>query len=108
MQEGGDGDMYDGYVTHICDGVTAGFKYFDMKDVTGIRIWTRGYYDGTVEVRNTLDGPVKGRIEGHGSNVWTAHKCSFEPQSGVLALYLTYRGEGTFSLRSFELLHGKE
>ncbi len=105
VQEGGDGDMKEGYIAHFGNGVTAGFKYFDMKEATGLRIFTRGYYHGTIEVRTAWDGPVIGTIEGYGSNIWTAHECSFASQSGVNALYLSYRGEGAFSLRSFELLH---
>ena len=107
VQEGGDNDRVNGYITHIRDGVTAGFKYFAMEKASGLRVWTKGYYHGKIEIRTEWNGPVIGVIEGDGSNIWTAHSCGFEPLTGTFALYLTYRGEGRFSLRSFEILHGE-
>ena len=105
VQDGADDDRVDGYITKIRDGVTAAFKYFAMENAVGVRIWTKGYYHGKLEVRTTSGGPVIGVIEGDGSNIWTEHSCRFDAVSGTYPLYLTYRGEGSFSLRSFEILH---
>ena len=105
VQDGADDDRVDGYITKIRDGVTAAFKYFAMENAVGVRIWSKGYYHGKLEVRTTSGGPVIGVIEGDGSNIWTEHSCRFDAVSGTYPLYLTYRGEGSFSLRSFEILH---
>ena len=116
VQEGGDGDQNDGYIKGIVDGTTVGFKYFDMKKVAGLRIKTRAYFDGEFEVRTALDGAPKGdskdtagavlgHIKANGSNIWTAHECSFPETSGANALYLVYKGTGNCSLKSIELLH---
>ena len=105
VQEGGDGDQNNGYIKGIVDGTTIGFKYFDFKNVTGLKIRTRAYFNGSFEVRTSLDGEVLGKIDGIGSNIWENFECHFPAVSGVHALYLRYVGSGTPSLLSIELLH---
>ncbi len=118
VQEGGDGDEYDGYIKAITDGTTIGFKYFDVKDATGLRIKTRAYFHGEFEVRTCPDesacgkslggeSKVLGLIKADGSNIWTAHECRFNAPftNDKCALYLVYRGTGNCSLSSIEFLH---
>ena len=106
VQEGADGDANPGYIKAIVDGTTIGFKYFDVKGATGLRIKTRAYFDGDFEVRTSLDGEVLGKIHGVNSNMWESNECTFDaPLTGVHALYLTYCGTGTASLKSIEFLH---
>lgn len=104
MQDGRDGDEEPGYIANIMDSATIGFKYFDMKDVTGIRITVRGYADGVFEVKNVWDGEVLARIKVEYANVWETYEEKLFMPDGVQALYLTYRGNGNASLLSFELL----
>lgn len=118
VQEGGDEARNDGYIKGIVDGTTVGFKYFELEGVKGLRIMTRAYFDGEFEVRTALSGDavlardavlgrnaVLGRIKANGSNIWTAHECSFAETSGVSALYLVYHGTGSCSLKSIEFIH---
>ncbi|MBP5553726.1 MAG: family 43 glycosylhydrolase [Lachnospiraceae bacterium] len=106
VQEGKDNDKYEGYIKAIVDSTTIGFKYFDMKDVTGLKIKTRAYFDGDFEVKTSIDGEVLGKIHGNNSNEWQEGFCTFSKKvSGVLPLYLTYKGGGGASLKSIELLH---
>lgn len=106
VQEGIENDYGYSYIKAIVDGTTVGFKYFDMKDVTGLKIKTRAYYHGKFEIRTAYDGVVIGEIKGDGSNIWVEGSCTFKDKvSGVLPLYLTYVGGGTPSLKSVELLH---
>ncbi len=117
VQEGGDGEMNDGYIKGITDGIIIGFKYFDMKKATGLRIKTRAYFIGEFEVRtlhraqkifgSSDEENISGRIKAIGSNIWTAHECSFDsPLSDpCCALYLIYRGTGSCSLKSVEFIH---
>ncbi len=106
VQEGGDGDQNNGYIRSIVNGTTIGFKYFDVKEATGLRIKTRAYYNGKFEVRTSLDGEVLGTISGQGSNIWESFECKFnEKLSGTHALYLRYTGTGNCSLASIEFLH---
>ncbi len=105
VQLGGDGDHNEGYIKKLTEGATAGFKYFDLKAATGLRIKTRGYFDGVAEVRTSFDGPVLGEIKIVNSNVWTPGDCHFGPLTGRYALYVTFKGRGTCSFKSFEFLH---
>ena len=77
-----------------------------MKDVTGLKIKTRAYFDGDFEVRTSIDGELLGKIHGNNSNEWQEGTCTFDKKvSGVLPLYLTYTGGGAASLKSIEFLH---
>ena len=104
-QEGGSLRRGKGYISHLGNSACAGFRYFCMEDVTGVRIKTRGYFRGTAEVRLKWDGEVIGEIPVGHSNEWKAGECRFPEISGVHALYLSFKGEGETNLQSFELLH---
>lgn len=103
MQDGRDGDEEPGYIANIQDSATAGFKYFSCENVTGISITTRGYADGIFEVRTKWDGQVLATIPIRYSNVWETYTSKINIPDGKQAVYLTYRGNGTASLLSFEL-----
>ncbi len=106
VQEGADGDANEGYIKGIVDSTTIGFKYFDVKEATGLRIKTRAYFHGTFEVKTSLDGEAIGTITADGSNIWEPHECEFSTRlTGVHALYLVYSGTGNCSLRSIEFLN---
>ncbi len=103
-QEGRDGDEELGYIANITDSTTAGFKYFDCKDVSEIAITVRGYAGGEFEVKTAWDGEVLATIKVRYSNVWERYSTPIQIPDGVHALYFTYRGQGTASLKSFELI----
>ena len=105
-QEGGDAGRGCAYLSHFGNGAAAGFKYFLMEGVNGVRVRTRGYFRGVMEVRLSWDGEVIGKIPIDHSNTWKDRACHFPEVSGVHALFLTMRGEGETNLLSFELLHG--
>ena len=98
----------DGYLAHMRSGACAGFKYFRMEEVCGVRVETRGYFRGVIEIRTAWDGEILGSIPVEHSNIWQASECAFPPVSGTHALYLTCRGEGEMSIHTFELLHKKQ
>lgn len=103
MQDGRDGDEEPGYIGNMQDTATAGFKYFDCKNVAKIAVKTRGYADGCFEVRTAWDGPLLAKIPIQSSNVWEEHSAPVEIADGTQAVYLTYRGGGNASLLSFSL-----
>ena len=107
MQDGRDGDEEQGYIANIQDTATAGFKYFECHNVTSMSIQTRGYCDGIFEIRTKWDGEVLGRIQVGFSNVWETFSTQIAIPDGVQAIYLTYRGSGNASLRSFTLYENK-
>ncbi len=106
MQDGRDGDENPGYVGNMKDSATAGFKYFDCKNVTAIAIKTRGYAEGCFEVRTRWDGEVLAKIPVQSTNVWEEFSAPLALEDGVHAIYLTYRGSGNASLLAFSLVVG--
>ncbi len=105
VQEGGDDCCAPGHIKDIVDSTTIGFKYFDLKNVTGLRIKTRGYFKGDFEVRTSLKDEPLGKIFVDFTNPWVIGECHFPAISGTNALYLTFKGDGTGSLKSIEFLH---
>lgn len=103
MQDGRDGDEEPGFISNIQNSATAGFKYFNCKNVTEIAIKTRGYANGFFEVRTKWDGEVLGQIKIQSSNVWEEYRTSVRIPDGKQAIYLTYKGDGNASLLSFSL-----
>ena len=105
VQDGKDGDHDMAYIRQITPDTHIGYKYFDMKDVKGINIWTRGYFNGTCQVKTSIDGEVLGEIQISSSNIWTKGTCEFDKLSGVNALYFAFKGSGSCSFKSFEFIH---
>ncbi len=103
IQDGRDGDEETGYIANIKDTATAGFKYFDCMGIEAIRVTTRGYAGGKIEVRTAIDGEVLAVLPIPFSNVWETMEAPIRLGGGVHAIFLTYRGGGNASLKSFEL-----
>lgn len=106
-QDGKDGDEEIGYIANMKDSATAGFKYFECKQITSIRIKTRGYARGKMEVRTTWDGEVIGTIPIDFSNAWKDNSRDINIPDGVQALYFTYKGQGSVQFGSFALICSK-
>lgn len=100
-QDGRDDDKEPAFIARMGNSVTAGFKYFDCKGVTGISITYRGYCHGKFVVRSKWDGDVLCEIPVASSNVWKKEsaKCAFP--DGVQAVYITYEGNDAPSLKCF-------
>ncbi len=104
IMDGRDGDEELGYVYNVKKGDTIGFKYFDCKGITKVRVITRGYSYGYFEVRTKWDGEVLGTIKIESSNFWEAHEADIAIPDGVNALYFTFCDGGSCSFKSFELI----
>lgn len=102
-QDGKDGDEEIGYITNMQDTATAGFKYFDCKDIKTIKIKVRGYCSGVFEVKTSWNGKALARIPVKFTNVWTEYSSDIIISDGIQALYFTYTGNGRASLASFTL-----
>ena len=103
-QDGRDGDEEPGYIANMTDGATCGFKYFDFKGIRKISLRVRGYCRGAFEVKTAWDGPVLGKVDVRSSTIWLDHEAEVAIPDGVHALYLTYRGPGSATLLSFNLM----
>ena len=103
-QDGRDGDEEPGYIAGMCEGCTAGFKFFDCKGVHRVSVTVRGYaFGGSIEVRTKWDGEVLAVISIDSSNVWETYSAEADIPDGINAVYLTYRGGGSAMLKSFTL-----
>lgn len=103
MQDGRDGDEELGYIANMKDSASAGFKYFDCNHITKISIKVRGYADGVFEIRNTYNGDVLSSLKVRNSNVWEEYTAPINMPDGKQAIYISYRGNGNPSLKSFTL-----
>lgn len=102
-QDGRDGDEEIGYIANMKDSATAGFKYFDCKDIKKVRIKVRGYASGAFEVKTSWNGEVLGRIPIGYNNIWTEYAADIAIPDGIQALYFTYTGHGSAHFGSFTL-----
>jgi arabinoxylan arabinofuranohydrolase len=102
-QDGRDGDVETGYIANMCDGATAGFKYFEFRNLTHITIKTRGYASGYFEVKASWNGKVLAKIPVAFTNIWTENGTDIIFPDGISALYFTFKGDGSVSFQSFTL-----
>jgi hypothetical protein len=102
-QDGRDGDEETGFVTNILDSSGVGFKYFDCKGITKVKVKTRGYNPGGFEVKTSWDGGVLGNIPVEGTNIWKEFSADITIPDGINAIYLIYKGAGAATLGSFSL-----
>ena len=103
-QDGGDHGAKENFIANWKPGATAGFKYFDMKGVTAVRVTMRGYAHGTVEVRTEPFGPVVGSGTIHTDNRWKDFVIPVTIEDGIRGLYFTYRGNNAPSFKEFEII----
>jgi len=103
-QDGKDGDEEIGYVTDIKDACGVGFKYFDFKGITKIKIKTRGYNNGVFEVKTSWNGIALGCIPVKSTNLWEEFSADITIPDGIHALYFVYKGTGTATLGAFTLV----
>lgn len=107
-QEGRDGEQCEGFIFNMRDGATAGFKYFNCKNVSGIGAKVRGGRGGCLEVRTAWDGECIGEIPVVRTNNWHYCEAPIQIPDGVRALYFTYRGNGDIDFAAFKLIAGEQ
>ena len=100
IEEGGKGI---GYIANMRNSATAGFRYFDCRGVRKIRVRTKGYASGRMEVRTAWDGEAIGAVPVRGGNVWRDTEAEIPVPDGVQSLYFTFAGQGHLQFAGFEL-----
>ncbi|MDR2542283.1 MAG: family 43 glycosylhydrolase [Treponema sp.] len=102
-QDGNDGDETSGFVTNILNNSGIGFKYFNCKGITKIKIKTRNSGKGMFEVKIHWDGDSLGSIKIDNSDTWEENSSCLSIPDGIHALYFLYKGTGIAELASFTL-----
>jgi len=92
-----------GFVTNILDNCGVGFKYFNCKGVSTIKVKIRGYSRGYFEVRTKWDGEPLGKIDIASSNIWKYYSSEIKIPDGTQAIYFVYKGTGNATMGSFML-----
>ena len=107
-QDGGDReDDPNQYIANLRDGAWAGFKYFDIRESSRIKLCVRGNAEGEMLVRNERDGEIRAAVPIHPSADWQEESGEFPIEPGVHALYFTYRGSGSMDWKWFEFCEEK-
>jgi len=105
-QEGEDReDNPNQYIANITDGATAGFKYFNIEDVSQISVKVRGIGNGELHVSTTIGGEQVARISisSGEEGEWLMYTAPMQISDGVNAVYFTYQGDGAIDLYSFTI-----
>ena len=103
IQNGGDSNEVDGYISNITNSTTIGFKYFECNNIKNISIKVRGYAQGKFWIHSKIDGELLGEVEIKYSNVWEKFTCNLNFPDGIQSIYFTYVGNGTAQFLSFIL-----
>ena len=102
-QDGKDGDEEPGYIANFTDGVTAGFKYIDLKGNKKVSIITRGYGNGTFEFATEIGEKPVASLKVSNTNFWEVTSAEASFPEGTFPVYVTYRGDNAPSLLGFIL-----
>ena len=92
------------YIANMRDGAVAGFKYFDIQDVSHLRVVVNGKGNGKLEVSadpafTAIAASIPVKTEG----VLVNATGSIQLPAGVQPLYFRFTGEGYMNFYSFEL-----
>ncbi|MCL2229558.1 MAG: family 43 glycosylhydrolase [Treponema sp.] len=92
------------FIANITDGFGFGFKYFDLKNISAVKIKTRGFgFKGHFEVKTSWDGEILGLINTEPTNKWKEFSSSVKIPDGKQSLYFIYKGKGNVMFKSFTL-----
>ncbi|MCC8099293.1 MAG: family 43 glycosylhydrolase [Clostridiales bacterium] len=95
-----DGDQY---IANMQDGAVAGFKYFDLRNVTGVTVRVRGD-GGTMQVSDTPTfRTIAASIPLNPTKDYAEYQGQMTIEDGVKPLYFRYRGAGAIDFISFTL-----
>ena len=100
IEEGGHGI---GYVANMRSSATAGFRYFDCRDIRKVSIRTKGYANGQMELRTAWDGEIIGTFPIGYANVWHDTEADITIPDGIRSLYFTFTGQGHLQFAGFTL-----
>jgi hypothetical protein len=103
-QEGPDRESGpDQYITNMCHGAVAGYKYFDLRQTRELTVHIRGKAEGTLLVSTGEKGEPVARIRITPAQQVTPFSAALHAPGEKQALYFRFEGKGSFDFLSFEL-----
>ena len=91
------------YIENMRDGASAGFRYFDIGNVTNISAKIRGKGSGILLVQSDPKGAVLAEIPIAPSKAWSVSTAKLDINPGIHALYFTFEGKGAIDFHSFTM-----
>ena len=103
-QEGKDREQgSDQYIANMCDGAVAGFKYFDLRETSKVRINIKGKATGVVYLSTEEGGKPVAKIQVKSCKEQHGFAADVNGLGEKEALYFSYKGTGAFNFMSFDL-----
>ena len=93
----------DQYIANMCDGAVAGFKYFDLRETSKVRINIKGKATGVVYVTTEEGGKPVAKIQVKPCKEQHGFAADLSGLGEKEALYFSYKGTGAFDFMSFDL-----
>ncbi len=91
------------YIANLTDGAMAGFKYFEIEEISKISVKVRGTGKGELHVTTKIGGESVATIPVSTEENWEMFTAPIQINKGIHALYFTYKGEGSIDLYSFTI-----
>lgn len=101
IQDEMDGEDARQYIFNMTNSSTAGYKYFNFKNVEEVSLVYRAYCNGVFEFMTDPEGPVLGTVEVSSMNRWAKTSCKINLPEGVHPFYIRYKGTGAPTLLEF-------
>ena len=97
-------DDPDQYIANMRDRSVAGYKYFDCRNISGIKVEVRGSGSGYLTVAIDETNHVVGKARVDFEKEWHEIKIACEIPDGVHAVYLSGEGEMIYDINSFTIV----
>ena len=89
----------------MCDGAVAGFKYFDLRETSKVRINIKGKATGIVYVSTEEGGKPVAKIQVKSCKEQHGFAADVNGLGEKEALYFSYKGTGAFNFMSVSYTH---
>ncbi|MCF0133214.1 MAG: family 43 glycosylhydrolase [Blautia sp.] len=91
------------YITNMCDGAVAGFKYFDLTDTKKIRVNVKGNAAGVLSICTEEYGEAVTKIDIKPTRNVHGFTAELNAPGSRQALFFKFEGKGSFDFISFDL-----
>ncbi len=103
-QDGGDREGgADQYIANMCDGAVAGFKYFDLRETTKIRVNVKGKGNGVMKICTEEYGDPVAEIPIAPTKEIRGFSGPISAPGEKQALFFKFEGTGSFNFYSFDI-----